>query len=390
MEKRLIPVNIFDTVAMEQWLSQMADEGLILDSFTGKKAKFKDECCQKLKYRLILKEVEDEVVPSTVIEPFEEKGWNFVAVLQKTFYVFSNSDEYPNPIPYSKEEERRLYEELEKKKHNSMWLAGAGVIFFLGAQLAILYMSFDDYILGSEEYRGYAFIIAMIIYTMQSIREYRSYVLIKKKLEGMDSGVEEDSPYIPTTKWIRAETVLNFFAFAVLFIPIITEGVRLYNYDKVDSAKISVPFSYVTLEEIETEKPEMEYWNEGTYIDTRTSLLAPIQYEIEEYGRTNYVLNGKMQRGDAHIRLTYIELRYEALANGLLQKMMRLYHTTKFEEEDLDVDQVWIGESVGDTKIYLQKDNRILEVMYWGERDILSHLNEFSLMVQESHPAESV
>lgn len=45
MEKRFIPVNLFDTGTMEQWLSEMAAEGFVLDSFSGRKAVFRDEYC---------------------------------------------------------------------------------------------------------------------------------------------------------------------------------------------------------------------------------------------------------------------------------------------------------------------------------------------------------
>ena len=383
MEKRLIPVNIFDTATMEEWLSQMAEEGFILDSFSGRKAKFKDECCQKTTYRLIPKEDQDEVVSREIRERFEEEGWNFVAVFQRTFYVFSNTDEYPKPVPISREDEQRLYVELKKKKRNSILLSVGAAIFLVMLQL----WRFEAYIIGEEAYSGYAFIIAMIVNTMQGIQEYRSYVLIKRKLESINSGVEEDSPYIPTTKWIRTETVLNILAFAILFIPIGTALYETYNYDAVDASQINLPFSYVSLEEIETAEPDMEYQHQGEYIETKTSFLAPVQYEIKQYGITNVDLNGEGQAYDAELRLTYIELRYEVLSNRVLHSMMRFDDTTELEKDGLD--QVWVEEDTNLTIIYLQKDNKILEIMYWGDVDILPYIDDFSDIVQPKDLAKS-
>jgi uncharacterized protein (AIM24 family) len=48
MKKQLIPVNIFDTTTMERWLSKMAGEGFILNSFKGRRVVFEDEHCQKI------------------------------------------------------------------------------------------------------------------------------------------------------------------------------------------------------------------------------------------------------------------------------------------------------------------------------------------------------
>ena len=148
MKKQLIPVNIYDTATVEQWLSQMAEEGLILNSFKGNKAVFEDAHCQNIKYRLIPLEDNEEAPSSEMKELFEAEGWKFVDKLQETFFVFFNDAEKPKPAPISKEEEQRIYEALKNKKRNSTLLAVLAFIFVIGIQFGLtLYLRIDDYIL---------------------------------------------------------------------------------------------------------------------------------------------------------------------------------------------------------------------------------------------------
>lgn len=378
MEKRIIPVHIYDTVTMEQWLSQMAEEGLILDSFSGKKAVFQDEYCQKIKYRLIPIEDDEEKPSKEMEELFEEDGWKYIATLEKAFYVFSNDAEYPKPVPFSKEEEQRIYEGLKRKKRNSMILAVLAFTFLTGFQLWLFYLKLDDYILGRDVDTSYVYFLAMVLNVMAAIREYRAYVLINRKLESFDMGEEADSPYIPTTKWVRAETLVQILVFVMMLFPIVS----VYYDDNfaVEISEDALPFSYVTLEEIEIAGVDRKYYNDYKYIGTYTTFLTPVHYEIEQDGKAIYQSDGEQERDEVHLSLSYIELRYEALGNKALQGMMDYYDTTPMEQEN--VDQAWIEQDLYETNIFLLKDNKVLGIKYQGKADILSRLDDFSDILQ--------
>lgn len=378
MEKRIIPVNLYDTVTMEQWLSQMAEEGLMLDSFSGKKAVFQDEYCQKIKYRLIPIEDEEEKPSSEMKELFEESGWKYVATLEKVFYIFSNDAEYPKPVPFAKEEERRIYEDIKKKKRNNMILSTLAFVFLGGLQLWLFYLKLDDYIVGRDVDTSYVYFLAMVLNVMAAIREYRAYVLINRKLESIELGQETDSPYIPTTKWVRAETLVNILVFVMMLFPIFS---AFYEDNfAVEISEDALPFTYVSLQEIETAERNGEYNKEYTYIDTNTSFLVPVHYEIKEDGKTIYDFNGEQEKEKVHLEMSYIELRYEALANKALQGMMEHYDTAPMEQKN--VDQAWIEQESGETNIFLLKENKVLGIRYEGEADILSHLDDYSDMLQ--------
>lgn len=378
MEKRLIPVNLFDTGTMEQWLSQMAAEGLILDSFSGRKAVFRDEYCQKIKYRLIPKGDGDDEPSAQMRETFEKEGWNFSATLQDTFYVFYNEAEYPKPVPFSKEEERRIYEELQKKKRNSIIFSTLATISLLGMQFWLMYLKLEDYILGKEHYTGYIYILALVVNIIAANREYRSYALLKRKLENIDLEEEVDSPYIPTTKWIRVETIISIFMVIFMIFPLIsmmTEG----NFAVVISDN-EVPFSYVSLEEIEMQEANRDYYNELTHVESSSPFLAPVQYKIEQDGKTIYHSNGKQEEDEVHLSLSYYELRFKALGNQTLQGMMEYSDTTEVAQEG--VDQAWIAEETGETEIFLLKENKILAITYHGEASLLPYLDEYAEILQ--------
>jgi len=237
-----------------------------------------------------------------------------------------------------------------------------------------------------EDYNSYIYVIMFIINTMGAVREYRSYTLLKRKLEGMEHGEEECSLYIPTTKWIRTEIILNISIFAIMLFPIIAQ--IKHDNEFAEVAKIDVPFTYVSLEEIEMEDSSVQYRSEGTYVDKRASLFAPTQYEINQYGKTTYVSNEKWQGYEAKMKLVYIELRYKVLADQIIHSMIRHYDATQVEKEGLD--QVWIAKATSSTSIFLLKDNKILKIVYWGDADVLSHFNDFSDIVQQTQIAKSI
>ncbi len=374
MKKQLIPVNIFDTATVEQWLSQMAEEGFILNSFKGNKAVFEDEHCQNIKYRLIPLEDNEEAPSSEMKELFEGEGWKFVDTLQETFFVFSNDAEKPKPAPISQEEEQRIYEVLKKKKRNSTLLGVLGFFLLIGVQLGLnLYYKLEDYILGNEINSGYAYFFLLILNIMAATREYRSYNIVKSKLESMEMGEEEASPYLPTTKWVWVERIVQIFAFAMMLVPLIA----IYHGDNepVTITENDLPFSYVSLEEIETATTDMKYFNDYTYVSKKTSLLAPVQYAVVQEGKTYDGADENEIEDEPELDFSYIELKYSELGNMALHSMMRHYDTTQLEVEG--VDQAWVEKWDNRAFLFLLKDNKILQIKYWGEADILSHMDEF-------------
>lgn len=376
MEKRLIPVNMYDITTMEQWFTQMGEEGLILKSFSGRKAVFQDDYCQKIKYKIIPTVYDEDAPPREMKELFEDEGWHYVATYQKLLFVFSNDSEYPKPIPFSREEERAIYEELRRKKQRSVIFSMLALLFLMGMQLFLLYLKWDDYALGKTYDSGVVYILVFLTNLIAAKREYRSNILIKRKLESFDLSEEIDSPFMPTTKWFRVEFLLTGLMFVFMFAPLIS---AMRNSTAAIAEK-DIPFSYVSLEELETADPNREYYNDFTYVDTKTSVLVPVQYELEQDGNAIYESDGIRERDEVHLSLSYYETRYRFLGNQLLQRLMEYDDVIKIEQEGLD--QAWLDEKSEYKKIFLLKDNRILVIKYRGHVDIPSHLKDFSKTLQ--------
>ncbi|WP_312059123.1 DUF2812 domain-containing protein [Anaerotignum sp.] len=378
MEKRLIPVNMYDITAMEQWFTQMGEEGLVLKSFSGRKAVFQDDYCQKIKYKIIPTVYDEDAPPREMKELFEEEGWHYVGTYQKLLFVFSNESEYPKPIPFSREEERAIYEELRRKKQRSVIFSMLAVLTLMGMQLFFLYLKWDDYALGKTYDSGVVYLFLFLINLIGARREYHSNILLKRKLESFNLPEEMDSPFMPTTKWFRVEFLLTGLMFAFMFAPVITMIRNSESDVLIDQSDI--PFSYVSLEELETAEPNREYYNDFTYVDTKTSILVPVQYELEQDGNAIYESDGVRERDAVHLSLSYYETRYRFLGNQLLQRLMERDDVIKIEQEGLD--QTWIEENNKDKKIFMLKDNRILVIKYRGQADISSHLKGFSKTLQ--------
>ncbi len=381
MEKRLIPVNMYDITAMEQWFTQMGEEGLILKSFSGRKAVFQDDYCQKIKYKIIPTVYEEDGPSREMKELFEEEGWHYVATYQKLLFVFSNESEYPKPIPFSREDEQAIYKELRRKIQRSVIFSMLALLTLMGMQLFFLYLKWDAYALGKTYDSGVVYLFAFLINLIGARREYHSNILLKRKLESFDLPEEMDSPFMPTTKWFRVEFLLTGLMFAFMFAPVITMMRNSESDVLIDQSDI--PFSYVSLEELETAEPNREYYNDFTYVDTKTSILVPVQYELEQDGNAIYESDGVRERDEVHLSLSYYETKYRFLGNQLLQKLMEPKDVIKIEQEGLD--EAWLEENTEYKKIFLLKDNRILVIKYRGHADISSHLKSFSKTLQYNY-----
>ncbi|KAF5070278.1 hypothetical protein DSECCO2_224150 [anaerobic digester metagenome] len=377
MVKRLIPVNMYDTTTMEQWLSQMGEEGLILKSFSGRKAVFEDGDCQKIKYRIIPTVYDEDAPPREMKELFEAEGWHYVATYQKLLFVFAIATQYPKVIPFSREKEQEIYEELKVKKRNNFFLSLLGVLVLGGMQIFLIYVHLEDYIMGKGQYVGYTYILTAFLYLIGLNREYRSYKLVKEKLMSIESREELDSPYIPSTKWIRIETVLNGLLFIILFIPLLTLATEGNMAEGITKEEISIP--YVTLEEIETVQGDRKYDDTYEHMNKSSTFLAPIQYVIQQEGEIQYDDNEIKKVVEVSLDLYYYELRFQALGDQTLEGLMEYYNTRKIEWEE--VDQAWISEPGGHTRVFLLKDNKILQITYQGDLDISNYIDNFIKML---------
>lgn len=91
--KKSIPCSFYDIQGMENWLDEMALQGLFFDSFSYRNdyANFQVDNPRPVRYRLDpvgRSKKEDQKRK----EPYAQMGWNYVDALPKLYYVFSCAD----------------------------------------------------------------------------------------------------------------------------------------------------------------------------------------------------------------------------------------------------------------------------------------------------------
>ncbi len=378
MVKRLIPVNLFDITNLELWLSQMAEEGLMLNEIKGRKAIFRDEYCRKINYRVIPTANKKELPKAEMKELFAEAGWHFVCGVQEGLFVFSSDAEFPKELPFTKEEERPIYEELKKKKRNSVILSVLAV-FFLGAvQVFTIYFNIEDYILGEGQYVGLTYAMAFLINMISLTREYRSYRLLKEKLESIDAGYKMEVLEIPTTKWFRFESVIHILSIFFALLPLLAIIVGKDGGQKI--AEEELPISYVALQELEMTKLGREYKEYPIFVEKASTFFSPVQYTIEQVGRLEYQQNDRVIADEVYLSVEYYELRFAFLGERAVGEFMEYYDTYPVNYKG--VDQAWVGGLAGAQRIFLLKGNQIIAVRYDGDLAIEDYTGEFVNMLK--------
>lgn len=384
MKKKAIPVNIYDTVAIAHWLSQMAlEEGLILETFFGRRAAFAEGSSQRIAYRLIPTEGDEYEKPSSEItDAFLAQGWHFVAMLDK-FFVFQNTDENPKPIPFSREEERRIFEIYSEKEKKDLRNHLLFLLLIVGFEVAILWLSLHRVILGygGEQWVG-PLLLAFTGY-INSMRTYRSVKIIRHKLDLQ--AWEEEGPYMLDTKGVNMERIVSVLLILLCFLPLLHIFETENNRMPLVQAEVSLP--YIPLDSIMEGRAA-----DGEVIFT-SSLLAPVQYEIEQF-----LYPERGSNWMEYMTIQYAQTRGGYLAERLLHGMLRsdTDNAKKWTSEDkisvrqldiADVDEAWILSSDLDCKVYLRKENRFLQVRGIDEVYLQPHFQELAKLLEQPYTA---
>lgn len=389
---KLIPCNRWQIGEMESWLSDMAEEGLILKKLGFRFATFEKKMPKKIRYRLDY--YSSGSMPNEQISAYEESGWKFCCN-RSNFYIFSSPEDCSIPELHTDAIEQGY---SLKALNNYLFRSCIFVIFFF---FLILCLNFSTIaakgayllnLLPPSILMNLFFLIpfeAFLVY--KTIIEYIYITKLKKSLiEG--NPINHKAPWQHTQIFNpKMDLVISIIYILILLFLLITVNINSTSIEPIPKASSTLPI--VTLSEVE-ETPYIDWYNPQLTEEDSThwyirewSPLSPIHYSSYETGvvqemssNTEELIDKVTANGTSvYAPLLHNELyqvRFEAMADNVLLDLIKVrkynYDSntsvdviSKIENNDFDL----LYASENKSKIFASRGKGVMYVNYTGEAD---------------------
>lgn len=375
--KRLMLDDIYAIGRNEGWFSAMASKGLHLKKLGRLFVYFEKGEPKKTKYRIdYLKEAPSQ----EQLDVYHDCGWNFAAN-SGYFYVFSADEKscttelHTDPI-----EQGFSLSELNKRLRNNLIIISIAMLLFLGMMISIYYFNDEPFLLMIKgQFVQQMLLVIVELYVFYSV--IRNYITIHKLKQSLLQGAEinhnEDYRKARLLGGILAGIYMPLALFTII-IPFV-EFATSKDYT-LPEGNANLPI--IRLEEIEKSPNLMrETGYNGDNVDWANrvsydwSLLAPVQYEIDEHG----VVRGEMWEDKSGVYSPSITTRYYKLTFGSMAENLTLDLINRYvwrdnaEVKDINhpkFDKLAIAQDDIHKQIFAYLDNQVVYVTYYGKERI--------------------
>ncbi len=375
--KKLMLDDIYAIGRNENWFSAMARQGLHLRKFGRIFVYFEKGEPKETKYRIdYLKGTPSQ----EQLDVYHDCGWDFIAN-NGDFYVFSTDEKSCSPELHTDAIEQGFsLSELDKRLRNNLIIISIAMFLFLGMMAGIYVLNDEPFLFMIKgQFVQQMLLVIVELYVFYAV--IRNYVVVhnlkKSLLQGQGINHNEDHRKARVLSGILAGIYLSIALFTV-FIPFtdITKS-KDYTLPKADT-----DLPVIRLAEIE-QNPDLvrETGYNGNNIDWANrvshdwSLLAPVQYEIEEHG----IVNGEMWADKSgmyspSITTRYYKLTFDSMAKNLTFDLINRY----VRRDDIEIkefncpglDKIYIAEDDIRKQIFAYLGNQVMHITYYGKEKI--------------------
>lgn len=338
--KKLIPFESCDIPAIQSWLEDMAEQGLLYVDCGFFCARFERGEPKKLRYRLDFCDVSLGKIPEEKAELYERSSWRVVGELKNDLVVLTTDD--PD-APEIFSEPEHLIKPLKRlaKKHTAYWILFL-IMFLLsrvGSPFIYTMLGMDTFVGGVLDIGTVYYILLLlmaVLLLLEFIVHLQSCRHLKKLIKQIERGGE-----LPTGERYKAKSKIG----AVL-IPLTIPVIALW------FVHLAVPMGvtslhgtndlsglpFPTMQEINT--GEYNYYVEGLKkldgagladISERHDLLAPTVIELSQdcYSFEDFTNKGE---NSFEYNVRYYEMRFEKDAKEAVDRI--IYDYEHFDAEE--------------------------------------------------------
>jgi len=393
---RLIPCPQYDVSGMECWLSEMAEQGLILqqDGFLFGFATFEKTTPQKIRYSLQAAAKSTSMwsdnmgVPdSEEIELSQEFGWEYVAS-RGEFHVYRTCNFEAIDLHTDKEVQALAMNAMKKRQKDNIF----SMLFFA---IIYLYMIMGGKILMSMVHIGtipMTFVLISVIWMAANsvIRAVKLMKLRKKILLGGTIGSGKEWKKGKLGYHVNNIVRKCVYVISILLLVKTWGNLAIYeNYIPLTEYKGDVPFKTMA-EFIPGGKIELLNFQMGNINTVRewSDVLSPVNYEWDENGSVSteegFVYSGGLE-------VVYHETKAEWIADRLFTEYLRKgkqekeFEILNLELEGLDEVTAYVTK-VRFPCVVMRKDNKILYARFYTNsgKSLQFELSEWTGILAES------
>lgn len=394
--RRFIPCPQYDVSGIECWLSEMAEQGLLLqkDGFFCGIATFEKTTPQKLNYCLQAAGKSTSMwadnngdPDAEEVELSKEFGWEYVAK-RGEFHIYRASNPDARELHTDKEVHALAMNAMKKRQHGSIFNS-----IFLGVIYPLLLLR--GVVLLMMIHAGTIPIILMMIaglwMSVKSIVHAIRLIRLQKQVlngESLGSGSEwkKGAWKFYVNNLLRS---CVYVVALVLLVKVWSDNVVYENYIPLTEYTGDVPFK--TMEDfIPDGKMELANMKVGNLNTVRewADILSPVNFEWDEAGAVTGADGAILSGG---LEVIYHETKADWIAKRLVTEYLRKgkedrdYALLELEMEELD-DAVAYNSVLNAQSVILRKGNKILCARFYtsGGETVKFELSEWAGFLAES------
>lgn len=368
-----IPVPQYHISATEAWLSKMAAQGLLFQSFSGSFAKFEvNEPKTERRYRLAVAPDYFKRPPEPMRELYEQAGWQYVwHIWCQSFFVFYSDD--PLAVePYTDEQSRadslpQVVRICRKEAAHSAWML---MVYVLTTYVYFFYLPVLSFT------RSWIYPLLLFFVFLSFISRLKSLFSIRRMKRWLEQGLSLSSFAPPKTQMAVQTVNWGLWAALLLFV-IVLLPIDFLNLDRplipLDQAPREmellllsdmegpgyVPDGYERYPSRPTDLVDcsQDAWTHNNYYQRIWFPLAPTQHFIEQSGKTS---------GGTRASLSI--QRYDLLYAGQAGKALtELTEDVPYHEIVIPGADRFLVTDSGDA-VCAALDRRVIQVSYCGDQ----------------------
>lgn len=381
---KLPPCSIYDVAAMEAWLTDLAADGLYLNHAGSSLFAFSRQTASYSCYRLEpVTDLCKEPTPD-MQEDYDNAGWSFVCVLQKTFFVWRSirldADElHSDPVIHS-----IAYEQIiSRLRKNAVCTAALALVLLSMFVCGLLLSPRPVTIFLSNA----SMPLLVIFHLMSSIRALQQFLRLNRLKRSLADGVPALHQGDYKKGLLLHRTAAFCIGFLALFLILMPLCLFAKNWKK-SVPDVTVCLPYVPLPQLEGEDFS---WHKVPYIQNGVdtcnnaeyawSPLVPVHYEIYQQGEVQSVWHSNGTVATVPSAYTeYFRLSLPCLALPLyeeqLKNAVRLDAGAVVTElSHPGFDRIALACSQGFTQLFACRGRQVIQIKYWGYGRLSDHLD---------------
>jgi len=392
--KRLRNINLYNIGMFESWLSDMAQEGLLLKRVGYSNCSFQKTEAYKMEYRI---EIDSQSMTKERIELYQQYGWAYVCSYRELHIFRAPASEELIEIHTDLKEQSYTLKNVIRKLRICNIALLACLVFIIVDNVVLISIGNTPY-LNLLEY-GLQSVIStfiMIMVVILTIHQSCDSILLKKMLT-KGKPIDHHANWKKGTKLVKAINGIAIIFCVFIFIQLgyqVNHIVGYFNGKGSYNLTMDTKLPIARLADIEESKNPIlkeedipkkhNFYNE---VQKESGLLVN-KYEVRE---TYYVADEVWEDHDEaytpSLTTNYYELTIPAFMDGVMKDLVyqeenyyftEEYKAIKVNYEGLD-EVYYINGGTGCFTVVVRKGNKILSLNYWGKQEYTKVLSALAI-----------